>query len=129
LGRKRNILTERINSIGQPLARDSGNHRTDLVDILLLVTIRFRRQGVCTEKAGDHIDLPLLRQPARGSQHPHLGFRIEAIARLDLDGRDAFCQQAVKPRQACTHEIILTGRTCRLHRRDDATARPRNVFI
>ena len=107
----------------------SRNHRADLVDVALLVAVRFRRQRVGAEEAGDHADVALAREAPRGAQHPHLGLALEPIARLDLDGGDAFREQAIEARQARAHEIVLARCPRRLHRGDDAAARPRDVLI
>ena len=111
LRRERDALAERIDRIRQALTRDRRDHGADLVDVALLVAVRFRRQRVRTEEAGDDIDVALLGQPAGGAQHPHLGGEVEAIARLDLDRGDALRQQPVEPRQACaTRSSSLAAR-------------------
>ena len=81
------------------------------------------------EEAGDHVDVALAREAPRGAQHPHLSLALEPIARLDLDGGDAFREQAIEAGQAHAHEIVLARSPRRLHGGDDAAARPRDVLV
>ena len=129
LGRECNILAEGIDRISELVPSDSRDHRTDLVDILLLVAVRFWRQCVRAEKARHDFNLTLSRQPARNAEHPNFGFAIEAIARLDFDGCHTFGKKTVEPRQRCRNEIVFARRTCRLHCRHDAAACLRDLFV
>ena len=110
-------------------AGDGRDQCADLVDVALLVAIRFRRQRVRAEEARDHVDVARAREAPRGAQHPHFSLALEPIPRLDLDGGDAFREQSIEAGQARAHEIVLARRPRRLHGGDDAAARPRDLLV
>ena len=70
-----------------------------------------------------------LAEPPRGAKRLFFIVEVEAVARLDLDRRDAFGDQRVEPRQRLAHELVLARRTQRLDRRDDAAACPRHFLV
>ena len=101
----------------------------DKVDIAILVALGFRRQRMGAEKRGADGNRPFSAERARSGELAHLGLGIEPIARLDLDRRHALGDQRVEPRQRACHKVGLAGGPGRGHRRDDAAAGPRDLFV
>jgi hypothetical protein len=81
------------------------------------------------EEGGAHGDGVGGAEPARGAQLAKLGPDVEPVARLDLDGGDAFSHQRGEPAAGRGHKRIVARGAGRLHRRDDAAAGARDLFI
>src|SRR5262245_43210032 len=109
LRREGDALAERIDRIGELVGRDARDYRADLVEVALLVAIGLRRQRVGAEKARDHVDVALPRQPPRSAQHARLGREVEPVARLDLDRGDAFGEQPIETGQGRAYQVVLAG--------------------
>jgi hypothetical protein len=86
----------------RPARATAGSTVADQPQIARPVVAVFRRQCVGAEKAGDDIDRLGAPERPGGAQHPHLGFDIEAVARLDLDRRHPFGEQALEALAAPT---------------------------
>ena len=124
LGREPDVLlAERIDRVGQPLARDRREHVVaDGGDVGVLVAVRFRRQRMGAEERRHDRHRPLDAEPARGAQQAGLGVEIEPVTGLDLDRGDALGDQPVEARGGARDELVLARRPRRLDGRDDAAA-------
>ena len=127
--RERNAFAEGVDRIRKSFPRQHGDHRADRIDVAILVTLRLERERVGAQEGGCDLDRALAAEPARGTQHARLGVEIESIAGLDLDRRDALCDEPIKPRQTLRQEIILAGRACRSHGGEDAATLLRDVLV
>ena len=65
----------------------------------------------------------------RGLQLAAFGIEFEAVTGFDLDGGDTFRDQRIEPRQRRRDEFVGACLPRRLHRRDDAAAGARDLFI
>ena len=68
------------------------------------------------------IDGKLRPEPARHAEHLELGLDIEAVAGLDLDGRDAFGEERSQAAGCGPEEVVLARRARGGDRREDAAA-------
>ena len=70
-----------------------------------------------------------LGEPARGAKLAGLGFHLQAIARLDLDGCDTFGDQRIEPRQRLRDQFVLGCGARRLHGGENAAAGARDLLV
>jgi hypothetical protein len=94
-----------------------------------VVVAIFDRESVGAEIACDDIDRMLPAERAGDAQHFALGLDIEAIARFDLDGGDAFGEQACEPGRRPFQQLLFSRGAGGADRREDAAARLGNLGI
>ena len=81
------------------------------------------------EEGRAHGDAAFACELSRGAQLLALMLERKTIARLDLDGRNAFGQQRIQARQGLSDELCLARRTRGGHRGQDAAAPAGDVFV
>ena len=81
------------------------------------------------EESRRDIDRQMVREAPGGLQHSTLGCRVEAVARLDLDGRHALPEERADARQGALDQRVDRGLPGRPHGRDDAAAGPGNLLV
>src|SRR3546814_11812586 len=86
---------------------------------------------VCSSdlKGGFDADGPLFAERARGAEHLQLVVGRQAIARLDLDRRNALGDQRVEAGQGALDPLVFAGFACRAHRRHDPAAGARDPLL
>ncbi len=82
-----------------------------------------------TEKAAHDADIRTRPDAFGGAQHLELGAEIEAVAGLDLDGRDALARHGLRAARGGVDKLVFGSRTRRLHGGDDAAPCPRDLLI
>ncbi|MNS68865.1 N-formimino-L-glutamate deiminase [compost metagenome] len=95
--READVLAKYVHRFKQPFAPES---RHDLLANLRQISVRILtvllRHGVGGEQRWADLNPMALRQSLDDAQHFLFGLRIQAIARLDLKGGDAFLHQAMQ---------------------------------
>ena len=74
-------------------------------------------------------DRTLIGEAARDAQRLALGGKVEPVAGLDFDRRDAFGDQRVEPPQRRAQEFVFARRARRAHGRKDAAALAGDLFV
>ncbi len=122
--RKSNALAKTIHCVRESFGMSGGQaFPADKGDVLVYFSSVFWRNRVGTEKAGLHAHLACFAQLAGYAQHFELGFHIETVAGLDLDGTHALGQQRLQSWQGLGKQLILRGVAgCRHCAEDAATA-------
>ena len=99
-------------------------------DVAVLVAVGFGRQRVRAEEGGGDRDRALRAPAARAARSWRASVsRFEAVARLDLDGGDAFGDQRIEARQRLRDQFVLGRRARRLHGGEDAAAGARDLLV
>ena len=130
LRRKGDPLAESIDGISEPAPGDGRKLlAADGVDVAVGVTGIFRRHRMGAEEGGFHCHRPLRAKPPRRRQHAGFGFRIEAIARLDLDGRDAFGDHRVEAFAGGVEERGVIGGARRRDSGENAAAGAGDLLV
>src|SRR3546814_18217306 len=91
--------------------------RSTRTDTLFPYTTLFRSDG------------PLFAERARGAEHLQLVVGRQAIARLDLDRRNALGDQRVEAGQGALDQLVFAGFAFRAHRRHDPAPGARGLPI
>ena len=68
-------------------------------------------------------------QAARDPERLHLAVEVEAVARLDLEGRDAVAHQRLDAPAGAGEKLVLALAACCTHGRDDAAAGARDLVV
>ncbi len=123
-------LAESVHHVDEPRlggSRDHGfGHQSDIAGPVVGI---FRRQRVRAQERAHHLDRAFAAELAGDAEHPELGFEVQAIAGLDLDGGDAFGDQAVEPLQRRTEKRRLAGCARGAHGGKDAATGRGDVFV
>ena len=103
--RERDPFAERIDRVGEALARRRGDHlAADEVDVVAATARVLRRHRVRGEERRAHVDADLRGDRTRRAQDAALACDVEPIARLDLDGRHATGSERCEPRATLSEE-------------------------
>ena len=123
-------LAEAVHRVRQAL-RMSGLQRgqAHLVDVGVGAARVLRWDGVGAEEARAHPDRPLAGDAARGTQHRELGVDVEAVAGLDLDGRDPLGDQRIDAGEGAGEERLGGRLPGRFDGGEDAAAGPRDLLV
>ena len=81
------------------------------------------------EEGGNDVHRCIAPDPARGAQLAQLGVDVEAVARLDLDGGDPFGEKGPQSIEGERGQAVLVRLPGRLHRRQNAAAAARDLFV
>ena len=84
---------------------------------------------MCGQQCRPHVDVQRSTERARDAQLLQLVGRVEAVARLDLDCRNAFVDHRGQSRCAASREVRIARRARRAHCRQDAAARGGNFRV
>lgn len=123
-------LAEGIDRVGEARGGDGRQHvAADEVDIGVFVSGRLGRHRMGAEEGRRHRERPDLAQPPRRLQRLHLALAFQAVARFHLQGGDALGDQRIDARQGRRQQLVLARGPRRLHGRDDAAARPRQLLV
>ena len=85
----------------------------DQLDISVLVALGLGRHGVRAEKVVATRQRQRLAQPSRDAQRLHLAVEVEAVARLDLERRDASAHQRLDALAGRGEQLVLARRARR----------------
>lgn len=123
-------LAEGIDRVGQARGGDGRQHvAADEIDIGVFVATSLGRHRMGAEEGRRHRERPDLAQPPRRLQRLHLSNALQAVARFYLKRGDAFGDQRIDARQGRRQQLVLARGPRRLHGRDDAAARPRQLLV
>ena len=107
VGAEGDALAETVDGVDQALGHQRRqDFCNDAGYIRVLVAVRFRRQGMQAQIGRGDLDRPQLGEPSGRAQLARFRFEIEAIARFDLDRRDALGDQRVEARQRLRDELV-----------------------
>ncbi len=128
--READRLAVRIDCIGGARLRDRGNHlATHIVDVIVAASGKLGRKGMRREQRRAHIDAELTAERARDLELLQFGHRLQSVARLDLDRRDALRCKRGQPGLALHGEVGSVRGAGRAHRRVDAAALSGDVGV
>src|ERR1700692_342773 len=128
--RERNALAEHIDGIDQTFSCERRQHLiADVGDVVIRATRVFRRQRVCAEERRGYCHWPRRRQSPCHAQHLAFGSQVQPITRFDFERRHAFGEQRIQPAQRLREQFVFARGARVAHRRDDAAAAFRDVFV
>ena len=129
-GGEGDTLAEAVHRIDEALRMSSLQGRQAyLVEIGVGAAAVLRGDRVGAEEARAHPHRTLGGDSTGRAQHGELGLDIEAVARLDLDGRDALCEQRIDPGKGAGKERVRSCLPGRFDGGEDPAAGPGDVLV
>ena len=128
--RERDVFAEPVDRVHQSFAvRLFQTGPDNLREIIRVPAGIFRRDRVRRQIAGADAHGTPHFEPARDPQHFQFGLDVQAVARPDLDGADAFGQQRVEPGQRLGEELGFGARVGVADGREDAAAGAGDLLV